>query len=629
MSPAKESPRVKISRRISGETQRQYDTQSAWGSLCCRNEPSVTMVAPTNDQGPSSTSGVAAVVDPIEMIARLRRHAASVANTGKANDNNSTPNNDQAETGIYTDDELRAFVSMYVKGDIPEYQMSAWLMAVCFCPLGPRETATLTRCYAESGRLLEWPDVVVSQGHGGGTCRRRRPPLVDKHSSGGVGDKISLVLAPLVATCGVCVPMMAGRGLGHTGGTIDKLETSFPGYTASPETVEIFQGVVLGSGGEGDDRGDGAARPGAGCAIVEAGPELCPADRRIYALRDVTSTVSCLPLQTASIMSKKIAERPDSLVLDVKYGDGAFQEGVEDARLLAESMVSVGEANGLVPTTAFLTDMNHPIGRAVGNWVETHECIDVLKGNFRGNKNLRLSQDLIALVVVQAGQMLHQSCRYRTGQRGGTIRDGSELTEEEQAHHKYETMSLDDCILHAYKVLDSGLALHKFRDMLLAQGADPLNLNRALETPESIPLASFVAEWKYQDEDSSEDNSIITYIADIPARTIGDVAVDLGAGRKKAGEEVDGQAGLVFRKKPGDAVSHGDVIVTLYTNRSQTVADAALQRVRDVVALDKRGVDDPDPFASKRIVTHIVSKEAGTEPFVMPGFLLGEEASSA
>lgn len=581
------------------------------------------MVDPTINQPPRSSNDVNDV-DPIEMIARLRRHAASIANTntntGKANE---SALSDRAETGIYTDEELRAFISMYVEGGIPEYQMSAWLMAVCFCPLGPRETATLTRCYAESGRLLEWPEVPP----GCGTGTPRRPPLVDKHSSGGVGDKISLVLAPLVATCGVCVPMMAGRGLGHTGGTIDKLETSFPGYTASPESVEDFRSTVLGSGR--DDPGDGISRRGVGCAIVEAGPDLCPADRRIYALRDVTSTVSCLPLQTASIMSKKIAERPDSLVLDVKYGDGAFQECVEDARLLAESMVSVGEANGLVPTTAFLTDMNHPIGRAVGNWVEAHECIDVLKGNLRGNDDLRLSQDLIALVVVQAGQMLHQSCRYRNQEeRCGTVRNDSKIKENDsetagQAHEKYEGMDLDECIVHAYEVLDSGRALDKFREMLLAQGADPLHLSRALETPESIPLASFVAEWKYQDGEPLESNEI-TYIADIPARTIGDVAVDLGAGRKKTGEDVDGQAGLVFRKQPGDAVTHGDVIVTLYTNRSQAVADAALRRVREAIALEKRGVGDPDPLASKRIVTHIVNTESGTRPFAMPGFLLCE-----
>lgn len=555
-------------------------------------------------------------VDPVEMLARLRKHAATIAKTDTKSGESD---------GIFTDDELHAFISMYVEGKIPEYQMSAWLMAVCFCPLGPRETATLTRCYAESGRLLEWPATVTKNSR-----PSRRPPLVDKHSTGGVGDKISLVLAPLVAACGVCVPMMAGRGLGHTGGTIDKLETSFPGYKASPESVEEFRNIVLGNCSDGSNGGNEEAKPGVGCAIVEAGSDLCPADRRIYALRDVTSTVSCLPLITASIMSKKIAERPDSLVLDVKYGHGAFMESFEDARLLAESMVSVGEANGLVPTTAFLTEHNHPIGRAVGNWVEVSECIDILKGNLRGNEVLKLSGNLIALAVVQAGRMLHQSGSYRKGQPPSEYDSKSASGEEEEDPClKYETMSLEECISHAYQVLDSGRALDKFRDMLLAQGAEPLHLKRALETPEAIPLASFVAEWKYEGEaaNESDTDTCTAYISNIPARTIGGIAVDLGVGRKKTGEEVDGYAGLVFRKQTGDLVAHGDVIVTIYTNRSQAVADAALGRVRSSVSFEKKqgGVDDSreKEEIAKRVVTHIVTKEGGTKPFAMPNFLLG------
>jgi pyrimidine-nucleoside phosphorylase len=593
----------------------------------------------SNGNGSSGGGAITVNVNPVEMIARLRRHAATIANTGNSKNNENVNNANKIENdGIYTDDELHTFISMYVEEEIPDYQMSAWLMAVCFCPLTPRETATLTRCYAESGRLLEWPDEGNSSNSNHSS---RRPPLVDKHSSGGVGDKISLVLAPLVAACGVCVPMMAGRGLGHTGGTIDKLETSFPGYKASPESIRDFQRIVLGNN---INNGVGV---GVGCAIVEAGPDLCPADRRIYALRDVTSTVSCLPLQTASIMSKKIAENPDSLVLDVKYGDGAFQESVEDAQKLAESMVSVGEANGLIPTTAFLTDMNHPIGRAVGNWVEAAECIDVLKGNLsRGNnERLRLSQDLITLVVVQAGQMLHQSSgSYRKGQQERSCEsktttvndndDGGAAAEGRRPYEIYETMSLDECIFHAYKVLDSGKALEKFRDMLLAQGAEPLHLKRALETPDTIPLASFVAVWTYEDN-SDSDTTSITYIANIPARTIGDVAVDLGAGRTKAGETVDGQAGLVFAKQTGDPVAHGEVIATLYTNRSQDVANASLERVKASVVFEKKMREAANahapypPFSTnKKIITHMVTREGGTKAFVMPGFLQGGEEGS-
>eukprot|EP00536_Pseudo-nitzschia_multiseries_P017486 jgi/Psemu1/293054/fgenesh1_pg.1584_\ len=466
---------------------------------------------------------------------------------------------------------------MYVRGEIPDYQLSAWLMAVCFCPLTPRETATLTRCYAESGTLIEWPATLQSSSNGSGSGSssgnpRRRPPLVDKHSSGGVGDKISLVLAPLVATCGVAVPMIAGRGLGHTGGTIDKLETSFPGYKAE-QTVDDFRAVVLGKG-PGDK--------GVGCAIVAAGPELCPADRKIYALRDVTSTVSCLPLQTASIMSKKIAERPDSLVLDVKHGDGAFQPTVEDARLLAESMVAVGEANGVTPTTAFLTDMNHPIGRAVGNWVEIEECIDVMKGNLTHDR-LRLGRDLIAL--------------------------------------QYARMSLEECIRHAHTVLDSGRVLETFRRMLLAQGAEPTHVGRALDAPASIPLAAFRAVWEYRGEEGTG-TGVVARILDIPAKVMGNVAVLLGAGRIVASDDVDGQAGLVFGKQTGDVVADGDVVVTVYTNRSQAVANAALDSIRRAVRFEITPTGEPSSWKPSPIVTHRVTKEGGTEAFAMPEFLV-------
>uniref|UniRef100_A0A7S4AFN3 Pyrimidine nucleoside phosphorylase C-terminal domain-containing protein n=1 Tax=Pseudo-nitzschia australis TaxID=44445 RepID=A0A7S4AFN3_9STRA len=587
------------------------------------------MTTGLKETGNNGNSDVASInINPVEMIARLRRHASMLAARNNSNINDDDNNNGNDGDGIYSDDELHSFISMYVRREIPDYQMSAWLMAVCFCPLTSRETATLTRCYAESGTLLTWPtnvevdiDIDIDSSSNNNSSdiqiqrqrqrQRRRPPLVDKHSSGGVGDKISLILAPLVATCGVAVPMMAGRGLGHTGGTIDKLETSFPAYTAEP-SVQDFQEIVLGkrstatsttttttTNNNNNNNNNGAQTEnahetkGVGCAIVAAGPALCPADRRIYALRDVTATVSCLPLQTASIMSKKIAERPDSLVLDVKYGDGAFQATVEGAQELAESMVAVGEANGLTPTTAFLTDMNHPIGRAVGNWVEVEECIDVMKGNLKDDR-LRLGRDLIALVVIQAGQMLYQSSSSKRTNNGNENPGETEQEEdeciggiaaaklvstpasaltgdEEESYKQYERMSLNDCIRHAYRVLDSGRVLDKFRQMLLAQGAEPTHLQRALETPEAIPLAAFKAVWTYQDKDTDAEtatNPAATYIVDIPAKTMGDVAVLVGAGRTVASDKVDGQAGLVFGKQTGDLVASGEIIVTIYTNRS-------------------------------------------------------------
>jgi len=485
-----------------------------------------------DDSQPESNAKADLTVNPVEMILRLRKHASALKqkNGGKTN----AEDNDD---GIYTDEELHSFISMYVRGDIPDYQMSAWLMAVCFCPLTPRETATLTQCYAESGDLLEWPETLEgssssssSSSSNGANSKgsskggsKRRPPLVDKHSSGGVGDKISLILAPLVATCGVAVPMIAGRGLGHTGGTIDKLETSFPGYKVEHST-EDFSAIVLGKG---------ADSPGVGCAIVAAGPELCPADRKIYALRDVTATGSCLSLITASIMSKKIAERPDSLVLDVKHGEGAFMETVEDARLLAESLVAVGEANGLTPTTAFLTDMNHPIGRAVGNWLEVEECIDVMKGNLRHDR-LRLGRDLIALVVVQAGQMLYQSCGSRTRTRsnssgredaGTTGADDEDENDDDDdddddgaSYRKYARMSLEECIRHAHEVLDSGKVLETFRRMLLAQGAEATHVHTALDTPGSIPLAKYLAAWVYREEEDAGTEATATATATATVR---------------------------------------------------------------------------------------------------------------
>jgi pyrimidine-nucleoside phosphorylase len=325
-----------------------------------------------------------------------------------------------------------------------------------------------------------------------------------------------------------------------------------------------------------------------GCAIVSASAEMAPADQRLYALRDVTATVSSLPLQTASIMSKKIAEGPDSIVLDVKYGDGAFQKTAADAQALAESMVAVGEANGLNPTTAFLTDMNHPIGSAVGNWVEVKECIEVMRGNLKAER-LLLSRDLIELVCIQAGQMLLQS--------RGAADDGSILSSTPE--------TLIGCIEHAYQVLDSGKALIKFRDMALAQGADPVFLEQALETPDLIPLAAYVATWKAD---------LPGYVLDIPAKTIGNIGVMLGAGRTVAGQDVDAQAGITFGKKVGDEVAPGDTLVTVYTNQSQAHADEALECLQKVIQLGM----DPPMHAKGALVTHRVTKDGGTELFEMP-----------
>ena len=296
-------------------------------------------------------------------------------------------------------------------------------MAVCWRGMTQTETSLLTKYMVQSGKVLEWPSDVL---------------LVDKHSSGGVGDKISLLLAPLVVAASnfkVKVPMMAGRGLDHTGGTLDKLE-SIPAYQVNL-SIERFQQIVK----------------TVGCSIVSATNEMVVADRKLYALRDVTSTVSCIPLQTASIICKKIAENPNSLVLDVKYGRAAFQASAEEAQMLAENLISVAEENGVSPTTAFLTRMDHPIGKSVGNWLEVKECVDILKTG-------QGSMDLVQLVVVQAAQMLLQ---------GGVSND------------------FDKCVEMAYTTLQEGKAYPVFRDMVEAHGGD----TSVLDDTESYPIAKY------------------------------------------------------------------------------------------------------------------------------------------
>jgi pyrimidine-nucleoside phosphorylase len=321
----------------------------------------------------------------------------------------------------HTEEELRWWIEAYTRGDIPDYQMSAWLMAVCWRGMTAKETSFLTKYMVQSGTVLKWDDILT----------------VDKHSTGGVGDKISLILAPLVVAVrgNVHVPMMAGRGLDHTGGTLDKLE-SIPGYQTQL-SVERFREIVQ----------------SVGCSIVSASNDMVLADRKLYALRDVTGTVSSIPLQTASIVSKKIAEGPNSLVLDVKYGRAAFQQTVEDACMLAQSMMSTAEANGVCPTEAFLTRMDHPIGHAVGNWLEVKECNDLLKTGQGAN-------DLIQLVVVEAAQMLQQASPDRT---------------------------FDELVATVYNTLKEGKTYSKFRDMVKAHGGDV----SFLDDPDSYPEAKF------------------------------------------------------------------------------------------------------------------------------------------
>ena len=374
-----------------------------------------------------------------------------------------------------TADEIRALIAGYVRGDVPDYQMAALAMAVFFRGMDDTETTALTMEMRDSGDVFAWP---------AGT-----PPKVDKHSTGGVGDKVSLILAPLLACEGVWVPMISGRGLGFTGGTLDKLE-SIPGFRVNlawPEMLAQLERV--------------------GCFIAGQTDNLCPADKKLYALRDVTGTVASLPLITASIMSKKLAESLDRLVLDVKFGRGAFMPKREDAQKLADAMVAVGRGAG-VETSALLNPMDQPLGRAAGNALEVAECVEVLQGGGPA--------DLIELTLDLASRLVPAS------------------REDLEKH------------------LREGSAWRKFVAMVEAQGGDVSALE-SIRTVHRAPLVTDVpapAEGRLEKLDALE---------------IGRLCVELGAGRAKADDAVDFAVGVECLRKEGDKVSRGEPVLRIHS----------------------------------------------------------------
>lgn len=378
--------------------------------------------------------------------------------------------------GELSADEIAFMIRGFVDGSVPEYQMSALAMAVFFQGMTDAETATLTDEMLQSGVQLQWPD---------------GPGLVDKHSTGGVGDKVSLVLAPLLAACGLRVPMISGRGLGPTGGTLDKLE-SIPGFRTDL-SIDEMQAVV--------DR--------VGCVITGASEQLAPADRKLYALRDVTGTVPSIPLITASIMSKKLAESLDALVLDVKCGSGAFMKTPEQARALAEALVRTGQRMG-VSTRALITDMNQPLGRMCGNAVEVQEAIDCLSGNG--------PDDLRKLTLALAGEVL-----IGTGQ-------------EE---------FIKDAVTRLADVLDSGTALERFEQMVEAQGGD---LSAARPVASEFVIRANRA----------------GFVATIDTEGLGQAIIDLGGGRRRAGEAIDHSVGLDCVARLGQEVQPGDLLIRVF-----------------------------------------------------------------
>jgi thymidine phosphorylase len=372
-----------------------------------------------------------------------------------------------------SDEQIRFFISGYTDGSIPDYQAAALLMAVVWRGMESDELTAWTTEMIASGTRLDLSSVTA--------------PTVDKHSTGGVGDKVSLPLAPIVAACGAADPMLSGRGLGHTGGTLDKLE-SIPGFNVNlgaDEMIRIVRDV--------------------GCVICSAGSDLAPADRKLYALRDVTGTVESIPLIASSIMSKKIAEGTDALVLDVKVGSGAFLRDLDSARRLAETMVRIGTAHD-VKTSALLTDMNTPLGRTAGNALEVVESVEMLEG--------KASSDLEDVTFALAAEMLDLA---------GVESD-------------------------ARAAVESGAALEKWREMVRAQGGDP---------DASLPEAP---------ERRAVRSSGSGFVGRLDARGVGIAAWRLGAGRAKKEDPVSASAGIVCLKKPGDAVEDGEPILELHAD---------------------------------------------------------------
>ena len=392
-----------------------------------------------------------------------------------------------------TDEEIRFFVEGITDGSIPDYQASAFCMAVCFQGMTPEETDALTRCIASSGDMLD-----LSR-FGDLSC--------DKHSTGGVGDKTTLIVAPIVASLGGYLAKMSGRGLGHTGGTVDKLE-SIPGYnTALSEEnfmnqVETHRIAVIGQTGN-----------------------LTPADKKLYALRDVTGTVESIPLITSSIMGKKLAAGSKNIVLDVKVGSGAFMKTIEDASVLAEKMVEIGKRNGR-RIAAVLTDMDTPLGTAIGNALEIQEAVEVLSG--------RLKNDLYEVSMVLAATLVSLAFH---------------LTPEEARKQ-------------AEEAVDSGRAYRKMQEWVEAQGGDV----SYIQHPEKFPKTSSV--YTVQ---APQDG----YVGSMDAAMIGSAAMVLGAGRASKEDVIDHSAGIVLEKKTGDRVRAGQTLAVLYTNRAESIPEAA------------------------------------------------------
>ncbi len=405
---------------------------------------------------------------------------------------------------VLFDEEIAFWIKGVTDKTIPDYQTSALLMAICFRDLTPHETAVLTECMMQSGEVADLSDLGEL--------------TVDKHSTGGVGDKTTLVVAPLAAACGLTVAKMSGRGLGHTGGTVDKLE-SIPGFRTTLNKDEFVDTV----------KAHGL------CVIAQSG-NIAPADKELYALRDVTGTVNNIALIASSIMSKKLAGGAKAICLDVKCGSGAFMKDAYQAIELANAMVAIGTHHGR-QVEALITDMDRPLGYAVGNAIEVREAVDTLRGS--GPEDLtKLSLAIVTRLLVMTGH-------------GDEIR----------------------CRAAAEEALTSGKALQKLKDMVAAQGGDV----SFIDHPEKFPEAPF-----------SLDVTAPTngYIIATDTEAIGNACTMLGAGRAKKSDTIDMGAGMRLFKKTGDAVKEGDVIATLYASDKSLLLPAAKRLMQSIVIGD-------------------------------------------
>ena len=391
--------------------------------------------------------------------------------------------------------EIDFFVQGFTRGEIPDYQVSAWAMAVLLNGMTEQETTDLTLTMANSGDILNLSSIA--------------PIVADKHSTGGVGDKTSLVVAPVVAACGLLIGKMSGRGLGFSGGTLDKLE-SIPGYRVNLSVDEFMKQLRK-----------------IGIVLTGQSADLAPADGKLYALRDVTGTVQCIPLIASSVMSKKLAAGANVIVLDVKTGFGAFMIDMEDAKKLARTMVAIGKLSGR-QVRAVLSDMNQPLGEAVGNAMELHEAINTLQGHGPADFNEHC--------------MVISSHLLQMGKKADTLEKGRELAEQ---------------------ILKSGDAWKKFRQLVEAQGGDV----RVIDQPQLLPHAKIIEDLVSQDSG---------YLSMVNAKTVAEATIILGAGRAKKGDLIDYGVGVLVHCKVGDEIKKGKSLFTIHANDKKKLEQAKI-----------------------------------------------------